>query len=144
GETGHPDVVEGGQRPEQPDVLKGARQPQAVDLVRSSPVHPLAADPDLPVGRLVDPGEEIEGRRLAGAVRSDEPLQVSLADLQVEASERAQSAELDAHLNRVEQWLAHVIPLRAPGHQRGTMSQISRVPNRPCGRTSIRMTSSIP
>src|SRR5215470_9968887 len=108
-----------------------------------APVDLLATDADLAVGGNVDPGEKIEGGRLPRAVRPDEPLQVALADLQIEAVQRTQAAELDTDPDRLKR-TAHVIPLRAPGHHRGNTSQISRVPNNPWGRTSIRMTSSMP
>ena len=93
----------------------------------------------------VDPGQEVEGGGLPGPVRADEPLEVSLADIQIEAVQRAQAAELDARLRRLEQDLAaHVSPFFARGTQRGSTSQISRVPNSPCGRTSMRTTRRMP
>src|SRR5262249_22013678 len=144
-EAGDPHVVQRGQRPEQPDVLEGAREAQLVDLVRLPSVDPLAADPDLPVGGRVDAGQEVEGGGLPRSVGPDQALEVTAADLQIEAVQRAQAAELDAHLHRLEKHLAaHVIPLRVPGHHRGNTSQISRVPNSPWGRTSIKTTSSMP
>ncbi len=82
---------------------------------------------------------------LPGAVRADEALQVTAADLEIEAVQRPQATELDARLHRLEQHLAaHVSPFRAPATSEGRTSQISRVPNRPWGRTSIRMTRRIP
>src|SRR4029453_15133067 len=145
GEAGHSHVVERGERPEEADGLEGARQSEVVDLVRLPPVHPLAADVDVPVGWRVDAGEDVEGGGLPGTVRPDEPLQVPPADLEIEAVQRPQATELDARLSHLEQDLAaHVSPFRVPGHQRGSTSQISLVPNRPWGRTSMRITSRIP
>ena len=57
-----------------------------------------------------------------------------------------QAAELDA--DAFAAWssdlAAHASPFRARGTQRGSTSQISRVPNSPCGRDSMRTTSRMP
>ena len=46
--------------------------PMPGDLVRAHPGQRCVAEADLALGGAVDPGQEVEHRRLAGAVRSDD------------------------------------------------------------------------
>ena len=62
-----------------------------------------AADVDLPLGRLVDAGEHVEDRRLAGAVRTDQADQLVRLDGEIEMRHRRQAAEADRDVLRVEQ-----------------------------------------
>jgi hypothetical protein len=59
-------------RTEQPDVLKCAADSALRDRVRRHAGDVLAVEHDTAGGRLVDAGEHVEERRLAGAVRADQ------------------------------------------------------------------------
>ena len=54
--------------------------PEPVDQVRPQPGDPLAAEADLARGRRVDAGDDVEDRRLAGAVRADQREDLALGD----------------------------------------------------------------
>ena len=71
--------------------------------VRSLPVeaHPAA------VG-LQHPEQAVEERRLAGAVRADEPDDLTLVDVEADAVERGDTRERLGHVVRNEQ--GHVAP----------------------------------
>ena len=78
--------------------LEGAHHAQIGDLVGTSAVQGLAPVEDLPGRGPEEPGDHVKGRGLAGAVGSNQPHHLALADLEAHAGERDQSAEagLDA------------------------------------------------
>ncbi len=59
--------------------------PRWVILCGSSPTMLRALEHDVALDRLVDAGDEVEERRLAGAVRPDHAHDLALVDMQVEA-----------------------------------------------------------
>src|SRR2546421_43587 len=78
------DVLEGGHVLEQPDVLEGARDPEPRDAVRGAARDVGACEEDASGRRLVQPGDDVEEGRLAGAVRADEADDRSLGDGEVD------------------------------------------------------------
>src|SRR6185503_9085372 len=62
------DVFEHGHAREEPDVLKRSRDAAAGDLIRTQTVDALAVEEDRTGSGLIDAGEQVEDRGLAGAV----------------------------------------------------------------------------
>ena len=87
------DVLDHGHVGEQADVLERAAHAQGGDLVRSQPAQRLAPKGDLSAVGLVEPGEDVEERGLAGAVRPDDRADRPLLELKVHAGKGRQSAE---------------------------------------------------
>src|SRR6201986_659803 len=104
-------------------------------------VAPL--QPDLAGGRLDYPGEQIDQRRLAGAVRSDQRLPGAGLKRERHVVGRDQGAEMTHEAARLERRRAHAAPRPAT---RGATRAISRrsaaaIRSRPA---STRMTKAIP
>ena len=53
-----------------------------------------AVDEDLPIGRLVETGDQPQRRRLAGAGLAEQHEELAVGDLEVEARQRGVAAEL--------------------------------------------------
>src|SRR5262249_14338252 len=70
-ERGHLDVLTHRERAERAAVLKRAREPVPAAAVRAPPRDQLLPERDRARGREVESGEDVDGRRLAGAVRPD-------------------------------------------------------------------------
>ena len=69
--------------------LERARQPAPVDLERPQAGDDVAVQPDLAGGRLDVTADQVEGRRLAGAVRADDRMALALRDAQIEVADDA-------------------------------------------------------
>ena len=80
------DIVDDRQVAEQADVLKGSRHAEARILLGSISRDVLAAEDDPPAARLEHAGQQIEGRGLAGTVRSDEADELARRDRRGRAS----------------------------------------------------------
>ena len=109
---------------EQPQRLERARDPARGDLVRLEAEQRLALEPDVAGVGLVDAGDEVEERRLAGAVRPDHADDLALVDVQVELVDAREPAEA----------LRDALELEQRRHQ--TISTRD-VPSSPCGRAFI-------
>jgi hypothetical protein len=83
---------------EEPDVLEGAADASLRERVRRLAGEVLAAEGDRAVGRLVDPGEHVEERRLAGPVGADQADDRACRDEEVHVVDGDEAAELLAHL----------------------------------------------
>ncbi len=66
------------------------------DPVRRARQDALAFQENVAVARLVEPGEAIEQRRLAGAVRPDQAEDLALMHIEGHAVQRDDAAEHDA------------------------------------------------
>ena len=66
-------VLEGCHVGEQPDVLERARDPRLGDAVSGEPNEVATLEQDASLGGLIHAGDAVEHRRLAGAVRADDP-----------------------------------------------------------------------
>jgi hypothetical protein len=97
---GH-DVVEGAHALEQRDVLEGAGDALPRDLVGAHRFALLAAEPDLALLRVVEAVDDVEHRRLAGAVRADDGADLALMHVEGDVLQRLDAAEAQrdaAHL----------------------------------------------
>src|SRR5208282_2941443 len=77
------DVLEHGQMRKYRRDLKRAAQPQPRNIGRLERRNVAAIEHDAPARRRQELGEEIETRRLAGAVRPDQGVDAAARDLQV-------------------------------------------------------------
>ena len=77
--------------------------PSCVILCGGSPAMLSPLEQDLARVRPVDAGDEVEDRRLAGAVRADHADDLALVDVQVEPVDDAQAAERLRHAPELEQ-----------------------------------------
>ena len=91
-------VLHRGHLREEPDVLEGATDAELDDRVRRLADHLDAVEHDRPGGRHVDPGDLVEERRLAGAVRADQRHDGAARDDEVDVVGRDEAAELLPHL----------------------------------------------
>jgi hypothetical protein len=87
------DVVDHGKVAEQPDVLERAGDPEPGDPVRRRPGDVATVEPDRAGRRPEEPGQDMEQRRLARAVRSDDAMDGSGAEPQVVVAQRLESTE---------------------------------------------------
>ena len=95
-------VLERRQIGEQADVLEGARDAGGGDLVRLEPGERAAVERERArVGR-VDPGQHVEQRRLAGAVRADQAVDLARRDGERHLVQRLHAAEALADAARPE------------------------------------------
>ena len=87
----------------QRDVLEGAADADLGDPVRRPRQDAGAFHQDVAGARLVEPGEAIEQRGLAGAVRSDQAEDCALVHVEGHAIQRDDAAEHDANVAYREQ-----------------------------------------
>ncbi len=73
--------------------LEGAPHAHRIDEVRRTPGDVLALVDDLAAVRRFQPGDEVEHRRLAGAVRADDAGDLAALDLEAGAVNRLDAAE---------------------------------------------------
>src|SRR6202011_1528881 len=106
--------------------------PAPRDLVGIEPHDALAGEEDVAAGRLVQSGDEVEQRRLAGAVRADHAHDLALVDVQVELGQDVEAAERHRDSAQVEELL---------GHQ---MISTRRSPRMPEGRATMTATRMAP
>ena len=117
---------------EQTERLERAGDTAARDPVRVEPDDRLPLEDDLAAVRRVDAGDQVEERRLAGAVRPDDADDLTFVHDEVEAVDAGQAAERLGQARHLEQRLWHqTISTRC-------------FPNKPCGRTAISATSIAP
>jgi hypothetical protein len=124
-------VVEHRQPGERLDDLEGAPDAHRAHLVGPQPSDGTAPERDRALVRRIDAGDHVEHRRLAGAVRPDEPDDGALADLERSLRYRLQAAEGFRHAGDFEHHFAS--PRR-----RASAGQM------PCGRNMITASSTTP
>src|SRR5581483_3022148 len=92
----------------------------------------LAADPDVALARLVEPGDQVEQGRLAGAGRPHQRQELALAHLQAEVDQHvdllAAPAEILVQLQAADYRLGHARPLLSDqpdssGESRGALEK---------------------
>ncbi len=87
-------VVEDAQSAPEGEVLERAADADAGDLVRRrAPAAICVLEGDRALGRVVDPADDVEHRRLAGAVRTDDRADVAGPHLEGDAVERDDPSE---------------------------------------------------
>src|SRR3989442_5383077 len=101
------DVVEHAQSREWAHDLERAREPELADRVRLEAQERAPAEADLSRVRRQETGEQIEGRRLAGAVGPDEAEHLALGQREVETGDGVDAAEVFRESARLEQ--AHAV-----------------------------------
>ena len=96
-------VVEHRHRAEQLDVLERARDPATNDAVRRRAQQALAVEAQRAGVRLVEPGDHVEERGLAGAVRPDQADDLPRLDVERDIVDRDDPAEPPRHVANLEQ-----------------------------------------
>src|SRR5712671_1427016 len=129
-------VLEGRKVGEQADVLEGARNSRPRDLIGPQPADVASIEQKKSLVRRVDSGEQIEQRRLAGAVRTDEAVDLGARDRKGNAVERVDAAEA----------LRDAFRLQERRHAARWVSSrfLTAEGNSPAGRNSITRTSAKP
>ena len=102
GKTGE-HVVEAAQRPQHADQLEGPCDTQARDVMGCHPGDRLAFEADVAAVRLERARDQVERRRLAGAVRTDHTEDLAGHDGKLDIVDRHQSAERLADPGKLEQ-----------------------------------------
>src|SRR3989442_327274 len=92
-QTGHEHVLEHGHAAEKLRQLKRPRDAHRGVDVRRAPAHPLPANPDLPAVRGEVAGQQVDERRLAGAIPADQPDEVTRGDDEIHGVVRHDAAE---------------------------------------------------
>src|SRR4029077_18554911 len=82
----------------QRDVLKGTGDAAASRLVGTHLRPLLALEGDAPVLRLIEAVDDVEHRRLAGAVRADDGADLAFADVEGDIAQRFDAAERKRHV----------------------------------------------
>jgi hypothetical protein len=122
------DIVERGHLAEQPEVLERARDAAADPRARREMIQNRAVEADGPLVRPQETGDHVEDRGLAGAVGSDQAADLAAFDRERALVERPQAAET----------LGNSADLEIARHG------YSLLPAMPCGRNSMKATSSTP
>src|SRR5262249_18420171 len=92
------DVVERGHVAEQRNVLESARDAAARRLVGPHASTRPALEGDTALLRMVEAVDDVEHRRLAGAVRADDGADLALAHVERHIGERPYAAERQRHV----------------------------------------------
>jgi hypothetical protein len=82
--TAEADIVEHAQRMKQGRALKSPDQPKLGERAGLSPRDVLPEIDDLAAGRRVEAADDVEGRGLAGAVRTDQAMNRTRIDIEAE------------------------------------------------------------
>ena len=91
--TGGHHIIEHAHAGKESDVLKCARDSMRRDFVRPLAVNAFAFKVNLAGSRLVNSGQQIKDRRLAGAVGADQPVDFTWLHSHVEFTDGHQTAE---------------------------------------------------
>src|SRR5262249_33808794 len=94
---------EDGHRPEELDVLEGAGDAALHDRVRRLAEEALALEADRPRVGLVEARDQVEERRLAGAVRPDQPDDLPGLDIERHVIDGDDAAETSPYVLEREQ-----------------------------------------
>src|SRR5437660_1772422 len=90
---GGDDIAEHRQAPEQPDLLERAREAEPRALVRRQADDIDTVEDDPARIRLIEPAHQIEQRRLAGSVRSDDRKHAAMWNIERNIAHRLHAAE---------------------------------------------------
>ena len=145
---GH-DVLQHRGAPEEPQVLEGSGYAEPVHLIRRHGGNVLVPEPDASRRRIVDAGDNVEDRRLAGSVGADDAGQGVVHDAEAHVPDGVDPAKAHVDVLQFQEHLVRpdiprqgypLLPDPAPGRK----LQISRSPKSPSGRTTMMTTSSRP
>jgi hypothetical protein len=98
----HHHVLDGAHVHADLQVLEGARHTAAGQLVRRLATDGFAIQADLAVGGFVDPGDEVEQGRLAGAIGADHGIDDACVDAEAHILHGLDAAEVDGEVGDVE------------------------------------------
>jgi hypothetical protein len=93
GQGAHAHVLEHGHARERPRDLERPGEPEAADGVGREAHDRAAVEADIAAVRGQEPGEQVEDRRLAGAVGADEAEHLAQRDREVEPGDGSEAAE---------------------------------------------------
>src|SRR5450830_1577178 len=142
-ERGDHDVLEDREAGEGLDDLERPGQAEVTDGVRLQAVDPAPLEQDRAAGRRVIAVDEVEDRRLAGAVRTDETQDVALLEREGHVADRLQTAEALRDISQLEE--AHVVSGPAGARRRLLLAARSfQVPTIPFGKKMMRMMMRMP
>src|SRR5215470_19790128 len=96
-------VVEGAQPPEDLGVLECPRDAESGDRVRRQRRQIVAVEHHVAARGAIEPGQHVEDRRLARAVRTDEGDDRTLADFKLEVAQCRQPSEVDREADDAEE-----------------------------------------
>ena len=99
----HQQVVQYGGMVEQLDILEGPGDAQPGKLVRAQAGDVAPVKADAPLAGLVDPRDQVEDGRLAGAVGADDGKHLARLDREGYAVDRPDPAELDGQILDLQQ-----------------------------------------
>ena len=103
GDLRHAQVLEHAQRLDQPEILVDEAQPELAELPRGQrQPYRLAVDQELAAVRIVEAGEDLDQRRLAGAVLPEEAVDLPGEQAQVDSAQRVRPAEALRELAQLE------------------------------------------
>ena len=107
GMRAHEDVLQHGQPREQLEVLEGAGDAETNHAARADAPERAAVEEDIAGVEPVEARDGIEGRRLAGAVRADQPDDRAFRHLEGDIVERDDPAEPQPSVVEREEPLRH-------------------------------------
>ncbi len=81
--------------------------PRRVISFRLRPAIDLPGEAHVAIRRLEDAGDDVEDRRLARAVRPDQPEDLAAIDVKVDGVEGSHAAEAHRQPGEIEQRLSH-------------------------------------
>src|SRR5262249_23305701 len=123
--AGH-DVVERGHALEQRDVLERAGDAAMRGGVRPHPSARLAPECDTALLRMIEAVDDVEHRRLAGAVRADDGADLALADVERHVGERLDAAERERDVfDREQDFARGDFGLRRRPHAARSMAAVT-------------------
>src|SRR5207342_569031 len=102
-ETTDQDVLARREPGERADELKGTGHPLSADPVRREPADRVAGEPDLTGVRAEGAGDQVEQRRLAGAVRPHDADQLAFVQREADVADGAHPAEALADVRHLEE-----------------------------------------
>jgi len=100
---GGADIVEHAETAKETDVLKGAGNPARGNLAGAQTGQIATGETHCAFGRLIDARDQVEDRRFAGTVRSDQSAEFSFVDDEIERVDRAESTEADRRAFELKQ-----------------------------------------
>jgi len=121
----HQHIVQHAEIGEDAAVLEGARQAERGQPFGGQAGDVAATQPRRAGVGLVEPGHEVEQRRLAGTVGADDADELALRDVEIDIVDGRQTAEPAREAANLEQWhgCRHIVPIRPCGRKRTSRSR---------------------
>jgi len=116
----HHDVLEHRHVGKDLEILKGAPDPEGRSVRRREPVQEAAAEANAAPVEGEETADQVEERRLPGAVGADDRPDLSRKDLEADAGDGDDAAELLPDVTDFEERTGHATPLVGAGGARAT------------------------